>query len=111
MVLRFATMASFSLAAAKRVDGGYIQDLSSEDYQKKIFKKYDWFNSVNKANEDMIGMCVFGDDQENPTLTSFDGEFEGLSPVGGVRKLTEYGHDSLNLRCNYESKFDDIPLP
>ena len=58
-------------------------------------------------------MCVFGDDEENPTLTSFDGEFEGLSLRGGknVRELRKVKHPRVNLHCNLENKFDDIPLP
>ena len=56
----------------------------------------------------MIGMCVFGDDNDSPTLESFDGQFEGLAPRPEPHNLRAMSVGHGLLVCNYEAKFNDI---
>ena len=77
MFVRFAAAAStFTLAAVHAQ--GQILDTDFPDFIKKIHKAYD-VNYDQLDEDDLIGMCVYGD-SDPPTIESFDGQFEGLAP-------------------------------
>ena len=65
------------------------------------------------TNVDMIGYCVMGDEiqDDQKTFKTFDGEFEGLTPLDHLRQPQKFSHpeESWLLSCNYESMFKDEP--
>ena len=78
-----------------------------------IHNLYEWSDTPEMANVDMIGYCVMGDESEESkkTMKTFDGEFEGLTPMDHLRELQKFPHPEVAWRiaCNYESMFKDEP--
>ena len=74
-----------------------------------LLNDYSYADGPGRDAADVLGMCVYGDDKDAPTMETFDGEFEGLIPRPAHVALRQFGHSSLNLICNYAQAFDDIP--
>ena len=49
-----------------------------------IYNLYDWTDAPEMANVDMLAYCVMGDHEQS--FATFDGEFEGLTPLDHLRK-------------------------
>ena len=83
-MFRFVAVAASTLTFAVVRAQGQILDTNSPDYQKRLRENSHLWgeNSGATDNDNMIGMCIYGapNMDQNPAFTSFDGEFEGLSP-------------------------------
>ena len=108
MFFAAASTLTFAVVQAQ----GQILDTSSPDYQKRLKENSHIWNESTLDTDSMIGMCIYGapNADQNPTLTTFDGEFEGLIPRDTRRELFKYGHGSINIKCSYETIFDDVPI-
>ena len=91
MLLKFATAASVFTFAAVHSQGA-ILDTDSEDFKKTLNQSYSAFDSPEGEVESTIGTCLYGETEQEPALTDFDGEFEGLAPRNDYRSLYKYGH-------------------
>ena len=83
MYLSFSAAAIAATLPAVHAQGS-IFSTDSEDFQRMIYNLYDWTDAPEMANVDMIGYCVMGDSEK--TFTTFDGEFEGLTPLDNLRE-------------------------
>ena len=78
MLFRFASAASVLTFTAVHAQGS-ILDTDSEEFKKMLNQSYTAFSNPEQE-ENAIASCIYGENQEAPTLTEFDGEFEGLAP-------------------------------
>ena len=87
MYLSFSAAAIAATLPAVHAQGS-IFSTDSEDFQRMIYNLYDWTDAPEMANVDMIGYCVMGDayDDKDKAFKYFNGEFEGLTPMGHYRE-------------------------
>ena len=80
MILRFATaLSAFSFVAVQAQE--IFPEHETEDIKNLLDRIDDSTEEINEEKEyNTIGTCVYGETEKEPTLTEFDGEFEGLAP-------------------------------
>ena len=80
----------FAAASALTLSAVYAQGAilanDSDGYLRTIYSRYPWSDDEEGvAGVDMIGLLVIGGEDDDQAYTTFDGEFEGLSPAPGIR--------------------------